>query len=720
MENNNGQDIGNEVSTSESPINNNSQLRDKIQKNKLDNIAIKKNNVNQASGNNLGASLASNKSNLGKSTKSNLGKALNNSRSSGLSKKGLSKSNNSSSNLNSNSKNEQSTFNKVKNSLFGNQNETQQFEGEEPKKENIFLKFIKNNPGVAASIGLVIIYVFFFAIILLLVVAAIMTTIQSMSEFLGAISNGWLNFWESVVNGFSLKGFKTNENVYYDTVESKINSYKNEDGEDRLDSLTKEKIPYYVDSATFYSSIANPEVLENVSLEGTTDENGNTTVNSDANNFVNGTIGTEDEMRQKFAAIKDHPNALIENMISCPEDQSLDCEFDEEKYKKYLINSYVPTYYINCDECGYENATEAEKEQAAKNMAEEIISQAKTFYKANNAADTSNYTVYNALVNGITVKDSQGNIIGTYSLSEYVQAIVEKDAAGYSDEIKKAYALVVTSNLLSQISNGEIVDDDFSLGTISSSTTTAVEDIIDLKITLDEKVFTSTFDFEKAQQAINNGASNYEEILTDLYGEEIEIKESISNGLQLDANTGFYMRVQPPDKNDTLYYGTGGYIGECAWYATRRAIEITRTLGVTEWDGNANGNGFCYLPAASNYNTCWPSKGEKCSPKQGAIISWGYSSGTYADYGHVAIIEQVNSSSVTYSDSALMRGMYSYMGSYSKVSNYLSGISNGRYINCTSDGYSCITANNKSSISGLFTGNNGRYIVCYIYLTEPK
>ena len=49
MENNNEQDIGNEVSTSESPINNNSQLRDKIQKNKLDNSAIKKNNVNQAS-----------------------------------------------------------------------------------------------------------------------------------------------------------------------------------------------------------------------------------------------------------------------------------------------------------------------------------------------------------------------------------------------------------------------------------------------------------------------------------------------------------------------------------------------------------------------------------------------------------------------------------------------------------------------------------------------
>ena len=397
--------------------------------------------------------------------------------------------------------------------------------------------------------------------------------------------------------------------------------------------------------------------------------------------------------------------------------------FSEEKYKNYLTETYVPNKYINCDNCDYKNLSDERKKALASQMTNEIMSQARSFYSTHNADDKSNYTAYSIQSSGITVKDKEGNVIGKYSLSEYVETIVERDAAKYNDEIKKAYALTIISKLLVNVSNNEIVEDNFDSSIVTDSTKKAVASVINLKIMKDGKVYYSTFDFEKAQKV---DPQEYVAILKALFGDDISIEKSISDGLQLDSTTGFYMRVEkasnvPGTESYENYYGKNkiGLIGECAWYATNRAKEITNTLGVSKWTDNGDGGTFCNLPQASNYKTCWPSRGEKCSPKQGAIIS-----GDFGEWGHVGIIEKVNSDG-TYnlSHAAVKKGGWALSKGYKYVSQVYDdpdfGTKVSRLSNCIDYGNTGCVSFEKLTMAELqdYFGHN---IVCYIYLTEPK
>ena len=361
------------------------------------------------------------------------------------------------------------------------------------------------------------------------------------------------------------------------------------------------------------------------------------------------------------------------------------------------------------------------KKALASQMTDEIMSQARSFYSTHNADDKSNYTAYSIQSSGITVKDKEGNVIGKYSLSEYVETIVERDAAKYNDEIKKAYALTIISKLLVNVSNNEIVEDNFDSSIVTEGTKKAVASVIDLKIMKDGKVYYSTFDFEKAQKV---NPQEYVAILKALFGDDISIEKSISDGLQLDSTTGFYMRVEAPSiqsgtESYENYYGKNnlGLIGECAWYATNRAREITNTLGVSIWTDNWDGGSFCTkAPQANNYKTCWPSRGEKCSPKQGAIISW-----KNGLWGHVGIIEKVNDdNTVLLGHSWIRNGKYGYKyGSTKAMEDDIDAGKIDRLDNCIGNGPDGCTVIKKYSIEKLQHIWDGYDIVCYIYLTDP-
>lgn len=608
-----------------------------------------------------------------------------------------------------------------------------------PSFQKLIIKFMKKNPGLFLSIAVGFFSFLMHFLVILLVVLAVAYAIQVISNVITAIEETGQRIW----NAITLNGFETDQGVYLNNIENTMNNYMSNEKYYDKSTVDEDKVRYYTNTAVFYSKVVNPDIVDKKLDDDNSDEDDDKKTDDSKDEEVTdetGTfIGSSSELKNKYGAVKGDPKDLIKNMFECgtysngvlTSEKSCDNAdgdtkkwyFSEEKYKNYLTETYVPNKYINCDNCDYKNLSDERKKALASQMTNEIMSQARSFYSTHNADDKSNYTAYSIQSSGITVKDKEGNVIGKYSLSEYVETIVERDAAKYNDEIKKAYALTIISKLLVNVSNNEIVEDNFDSSIVTDSTKKAVASVINLKIMKDGKVYYSTFDFEKAQKV---DPQEYVAILKALFGDDISIEKSISDGLQLDSTTGFYMRVEkasnvPGTESYENYYGKNkiGLIGECAWYATNRAKEITNTLGVSKWTDNGDGGTFCNLPQASNYKTCWPSRGEKCSPKQGAIIS-----GDFGEWGHVGIIEKVNSDG-TYnlSHAAVKKGGWALSKGYKYVSQVYDdpdfGTKVSRLSNCIDYGNTGCVSFEKLTMAQLqdYFGHN---IVCYIYLTEPK
>lgn len=719
------------------------KLDEKLSNSKNNKNPVNKiNNVNNKNSNNKMPGLNKNnlKNNLGKNKFGNnkLASALNKRR--GLNK--ISKLNsNRSQSLESNSvpgENSDTSpgkSNRFKNLFGGRKNKNVN----KPSFQKLIIKFIKKNPGLFLSIAVGFFSFLMHFLLILVLIFAVMYVIELLSNVTEVINNVGQIIW----NGIIYQKWETDQSMYLHNIEVYVDLYLKDENKYDKSTVDAEKIRYYVNTTTFYSNVVDPDLI-GIESSG---ENSTASDNDDIGTF----IGNSATLDNKYSSVKLDPKELIPKMFDCAKyengirKESVVCPFvfttnniptfsgnllsgskfyfSEEKYEKYLREEYVPKKFINCDKCSYKDASNDEKTSIADRITNEIMSQAKSNYVSHNADDKSNYTAYSIQSSGITVKDKEGNIIGKYSLSEYVETIVERDAAKYNDEIKKAYALTVISKLLVNVSNNEIVEDNFDPSIVTDSTKKAVASVIDLKIMKDGKVYYSTFDFEKAQKV---DPQEYVAILKALFGDDISIEKSISDGLQLDSTTGFYMRVEkasnvPGTESYENYYGKNkiGLIGECAWYATNRAKEITNTLGVSKWTDNGDGGTFCNLPQASNYKTCWPSRGEKCSPKQGAIIS-----GDFGEWGHVGIIEKVNSDG-TYnlSHAAVKKGGWALSKGYKYVSQVYDdpdfGTKVSRLSNCIDYGNTGCVSFEKLTMAEL-QGYFGHNIVCYIYLTEPK
>lgn len=719
------------------------KLDEKLSNSKNNKNPVNKiNNVNNKNSNNKMPGLNKNnlKNNLGKNKFGNnkLASALNKRR--GLNKipklnSNRSKSLGSNSVPGENSDTSPGKSNRFKNLFGGRKNKNVN----KPSFQELIIKFIKKNPGLFLSIAVGFFSFLMHFLVILLVVLAVAYAIQVISNVITAIEETGQRIW----NAITLNGFETDEGVYLNNIENTMNNYMSNEKYYDKSTVDEDKVRYYTNTAVFYSKVVNPDIVDKKLDDDNSDEDDDKKTDDSKDEEVTdetGTfIGSSSELKNKYGAVKGDPKDLIKNMFECgtysngvlTSEKSCDNAdgdtkkwyFSEEKYKNYLTETYVPNKYINCDNCDYKNLSDERKKALASQMTNEIMSQARSFYSTHNADDKSNYTAYSIQSSGITVKDKEGNVIGKYSLSEYVETIVERDAAKYNDEIKKAYALTIISKLLVNVSNNEIVEDNFDSSIVTDSTKKAVASVINLKIMKDGKVYYSTFDFEKAQKV---DPQEYVAILKALFGDDISIEKSISDGLQLDSTTGFYMRVEkasnvPGTESYENYYGKNkiGLIGECAWYATNRAKEITNTLGVSKWTDNGDGGTFCNLPQASNYKTCWPSRGEKCSPKQGAIIS-----GDFGEWGHVGIIEKVNSDG-TYnlSHAAVKKGGWALSKGYKYVSQVYDdpdfGTKVSRLSNCIDYGNTGCVSFEKLTMAELqdYFGHN---IVCYIYLTEPK
>ncbi len=193
-----------------------------------------------------------------------------------------------------------------------------------------------------------------------------------------------------------------------------------------------------------------------------------------------------------------------------------------------------------------------------------------------------------------------------------------------------------------------------------------------------------------------------------------------SSGLQ--SNGSYTARVSRALRTNSAYYvqdetnyGNGGLEGECSWYARYRASELLKQAGSTKaWTSQPNGNGFCYTAEVNN-GTFKTSTNYR-SAKEGALISW-----SYGQYGHVAVVEKVDSDAIYVSEGGLGYGDYTAAGYNwrdSSAPNYIrnyvnSAESRKEYCEINNTGcyhYSRIPMNEISNYAGSF--------ICYVYLLD--
>lgn len=159
----------------------------------------------------------------------------------------------------------------------------------------------------------------------------------------------------------------------------------------------------------------------------------------------------------------------------------------------------------------------------------------------------------------------------------------------------------------------------------------------------------------------------YEKILKAFYGEDLTLSklsgsgESSSSTTDLACGDGDYVTsdgVTFVAKNYHVYGGKGdlsdvfdfsaGNVSQCPWYAKYRAIEIVESSSLSNELKEkaksvllaANGNGNQWYGGTNSTLSYFQYTNDVTKPKPGSLVSWHRNT---HGYGHVAIVEKVNS-----------------------------------------------------------------------------
>lgn len=165
----------------------------------------------------------------------------------------------------------------------------------------------------------------------------------------------------------------------------------------------------------------------------------------------------------------------------------------------------------------------------------------------------------------------------------------------------------------------------------------------------------------------------YDDILKYFYSDGVKISTIIESQSTLgEFNNDFLVRGSSNKPNwliapDNTYYNTqinGNYWFECVWYAKSRAYEILASIKnpntarrnqAIEALMNSHGNGADWYNNSQNGGTMsiFASSNDYTKPRPGAMISWKWTTShwraknTPVNYGHVAIVESVDSNART-------------------------------------------------------------------------
>lgn len=204
--------------------------------------------------------------------------------------------------------------------------------------------------------------------------------------------------------------------------------------------------------------------------------------------------------------------------------------------------------------------------------------------------------------------------------------------------------------------------------------------------------------------------------------EGVMAREAVCSGANEDGlevtPDGYIARLTRPLRSNAYFYDQSSsqqlahsdYEGECSWYAGYRAKEILATMEIDkEWGSMPDGGKYCSV--AEVQNGTFKKSTNVNEPKVGALISW-----VDSEYGHVAVVEQVNSDgSIVISEASISNGIVPDRPTLHKWYDTMGGAKLARKYNCEGNGKGCFktTTLSKNQIYS-YVG----HFVCYIYLID--
>lgn len=342
---------------------------------------------------------------------------------------------------------------------------------------------------------------------------------------------------------------------------------------------------------------------------------------------------------------------------------------------------------------------------------------------------TSYLASVNSNCNSLTVDET------SIALEDYVANVVANEIGNdASYERKKALAVVVRTNVIKTTNTCKkpvpSVNNDFQI--YNTSITPNQDTINAVQETKSQIIFrdntmptTDREDFE----VIKSSNKKYQDILKELYGDEIEIEAfTQAGGLEITDNPNYFARTVRATRDNSYYYNqsTGlaanGLEGECAWYGLCRAQEILSTSGSSKkFSRGGNGGEFCSVAQSLPDNFTIVKDYSK--PKAGSLIVWSGGSG---GYGHVAVIEKIiDDNTVFLSEAGISYGKFGRAATdllwtngtqYNTINAQYGSNALARKANCEGNNSGCQSFK-ELPISSL-ANYSGLNFECYVYLLD--
>lgn len=254
-----------------------------------------------------------------------------------------------------------------------------------------------------------------FLIIIVVIITIIFAPIMMAQQYVEDVKNDISLFFEKLGNAITLNGWcsdtdgscqRNAEQKYYEQLDDTYRKYK-EDGVEIDTQL--------ITGTIFYGSTLSDDKFQDEDVDTSNDSE-----LVDATDVHLGDVKT-----------------LAKNMVSGR-------SIDYAKYRKYLVDTYIPKRFDDM-------YTEADKEKAIQNIADEIMS-----FASGKGTNNSNQIVYSGsttyTVNGLNIDVSRVPVvlttcdgkkeIGRVDFETYVKGVVKGETyEWYADEVKKAQAI---------------------------------------------------------------------------------------------------------------------------------------------------------------------------------------------------------------------------------------------------------------------------------------
>lgn len=302
-------------------------------------------------------------------------------------------------------------------------------------------------------------------LVLICILGVVFSVVSSVAESLSPITD----FFASLGHWFAGDGWCPNEvecarkaeSDFYTKVEDLYNAYLNVDGVE-LDT----------------------EVLTAAALYNRFDNFNAVAIDSSAIVDEDETVKTDEQKLEAYKDGIDRVERLAKNMVSHK-------ELDYSKFKRYLVNEYLPANYSSL----YESQPEEEHTYIKTFHANAIIS----FSRNADAYDALAVNPMGRFCSAVLINDETGKQIASMKLEDYVNAVVEANAASFSVETQKSLAIAVRTYVIESTDYCEYALTKGSTAltysdTVSDTVKENISDVKNLVMYYNEATFIASYD----------------------------------------------------------------------------------------------------------------------------------------------------------------------------------------------------------------------------------